>query len=135
MVSLLHRVVAASCVSCILMSVNNSCMRNADQDPNRLEVNSKSDLYVYLDSLEKNYEDACIRMGVANWNSYSKESSYDLNAAKAGFAALFADTGAREDAKALPVTARHERVERTDPEREPADDAGALERGRRRTHR
>ncbi|TLY30215.1 MAG: hypothetical protein E6K56_07180 [Ignavibacteria bacterium] len=95
MVSLLHRVVAASCVSCILMSVNNSCMRNADQDTNRLEVNSKSDLYVYLDSLEKNYEDACIRMGVANWNSYSKESSYDLNAAKAGFAALFADTGAR----------------------------------------
>ncbi|HYQ87127.1 MAG TPA: hypothetical protein VES59_07795 [Bacteroidota bacterium] len=70
-------------------------MRNAEQDPNRLQVNSKSDLYVYLDSLEKNYEDACIKMGIANWNSYSKESPYDLNAGKAGFAALFADTGAR----------------------------------------
>jgi peptidyl-dipeptidase A len=95
MVSLLHRAVAATCVSCILMLLNNSCMKNAEQDPKRVQVNSKNDLYVYLDSLEKNYEDACVKMGIANWNSYSKESPYDLNSAKAAFAGIFADTGAR----------------------------------------
>ncbi len=54
-------------------------------------VTSKDDLIVYLDSLERAYENACFAMGTANWNSYSKEAPADLNAAKAKFARIFLD--------------------------------------------
>ncbi len=66
-----------------------------NQDPKSVKVGSKNELYVYLDSLERRYEKACYGMGMANWNSYSKEAPYDLDGAKAGFAAIFGDTSAR----------------------------------------
>jgi hypothetical protein len=59
-------------------------------------VTSKDELVVFLDSLERRYEYACTRMGLANWNSYSKEASYDLDAAKAEFAKIFSDSTARQ---------------------------------------
>ncbi|MBI4547175.1 MAG: hypothetical protein HY707_04290 [Ignavibacteriae bacterium] len=49
----------------------------------------------YLDTLEQRYEAACVQMGLANWNSYSKEAPYDLDAAKSKFAEIFLDTAAR----------------------------------------
>lgn len=75
----------------VLLIAVNSC---AEKENPR--VTSKSELLVYLDSLEHRYETDCLAMGTANWNSYSKEAPYDLGAAKAAFAALFTDTTARE---------------------------------------
>jgi peptidyl-dipeptidase A len=59
------------------------------------KVTSKDELYVFLDSLEEQYENACRQIGLANWNSYSKEGAYDLDAAKAKFAEIFLDTVTR----------------------------------------
>ncbi len=58
-------------------------------------ISTKSELLPYLDSLEHQYEAACIAMGIANWNSYSKEAAADLDGAKKGFAAIFTDSTAR----------------------------------------
>lgn len=54
-------------------------------------VTSKDELFVYLDSLEHEYENACYAMGIANWNSYSKEGPAYLDTAKAQFAKIFLD--------------------------------------------
>jgi len=54
-------------------------------------VTSKDELFAYLDSLEREYEAACFTMGMANWNSYSKEKPAHLDSAKAQFARLFLD--------------------------------------------
>jgi hypothetical protein len=54
-------------------------------------VTSKDELFVYLDSLERQYETACFAMGIANWNSYSKEGPAELDSAKVMFANLFLD--------------------------------------------
>ncbi len=67
---------------------------NKKEEP-RQEVTRKDELVVFLDSLEHTYELACFGMGNANWNSYSKEGTYDLTAAKATFAKIFLDTTAR----------------------------------------
>jgi peptidyl-dipeptidase A len=64
-------------------------------EPQKPRVTSKDELYVFLDSLERQYEDACYEIGLANWNSYSKEGAYDLDAAKANFAKIFLDTTTR----------------------------------------
>lgn len=73
-----------------------SCMKqNTPPVPQPRTVNSKDELVLYLDSLEQRYEAACKEMGLANWNSYSKEAPYNLDSAKAGFAAIFLDTTAR----------------------------------------
>src|SRR5512143_2087846 len=83
---------------CILLSVISSCSRQEKTDPvpeMKKDVKSRDELYVFLDSLEKRYEKACYVMGLANWNSYAKEAPYDLDAAKAGFAKIFADSAAR----------------------------------------
>src|SRR5260221_10101865 len=66
-----------------------------NQDIRSVKISSKNELYVYLDSLERRYEKACYAMGMANWNSYSKEGEFDLDGAKAGFAGIFGDTSAR----------------------------------------
>jgi peptidyl-dipeptidase A len=70
-------------------------MKNEPPKPPERKVNSKDELVLYLDTLEQRYEQACIQMGTANWNSYSKEAAYDLDAAKAGFSEIFSDTTAR----------------------------------------
>lgn len=54
-------------------------------------VASKDELFVYLDSLERAYENACYAMGIANWNSYSNEAPAHLDSAKAKFAKIFLD--------------------------------------------
>lgn len=56
----------------------------------------KDDLFVYLDTLEGRYEEACEATGLANWNSYSGEDAYDLDSAKSLFASIFLDTSARK---------------------------------------
>jgi len=58
-------------------------------------VTSKDELVKYLDTLEQRYEAACVQMGLTNWNSYSKEAPYDLDAAKVEFAKIFLDTSAQ----------------------------------------
>jgi peptidyl-dipeptidase A len=79
-----------------LVASDYSCMKTKDtQEPGSVKIGSKNELYVYLDSLERRYEKACYAMGMANWNSYSKEGAYDLDGAKAGFAGIFGDTSAR----------------------------------------
>jgi hypothetical protein len=77
--------------------LSESCMKQAapPEPPKPRTVNSKDELVLYLDTLETRYEAACKVMGIANWNSYSKEAAYDLDAAKAGFAQIFLDTTAR----------------------------------------
>jgi peptidyl-dipeptidase A len=68
----------------------------APKNISRLEtISSKNELLPYLDSLEKKYEKACVTMGIANWNSYSHEGAYDLDAAKKEFTNIFTDTAAK----------------------------------------
>jgi hypothetical protein len=59
------------------------------------DISVKDELFVFLDSLEIEYEKACIATGTANWNSYSGEAPYDLDSAKARFARIFLDSTAR----------------------------------------
>ena len=90
-----RQLVAITAVVCLL-ATQNSCMQNKQQHiAEKSRVTSKDELYVYLDSLEKRYEHACLQMGLANWNSYTKEAPYDLDGAKTGFANIFVDTSAR----------------------------------------
>lgn len=70
-----------------------SCVEK--NEPKKPTVTSKDELYIFLDSLEKEYENACLQIGLANWNSYSKEAPYNLDAAKKKFAEIFLDTTTR----------------------------------------
>jgi len=72
-----------------------SCFKEAPEPPKPFRVSSKDELVVYLDSLEHRYESACLQVGLANWNSYAKESPFDLGAAKGSLAAIFSDTTAQ----------------------------------------
>ncbi len=58
-------------------------------------VTSKDELIPFLDTLERRYEAACLATGKANWHSYAKDSTYNLDAAKAQFAEIFLDTSLR----------------------------------------
>lgn len=58
----------------------------------RETVSTKNELLIFLDTLEHNYEDACIQTGMANWNLYSGEAAHNLDAAKAKFAKIFLDS-------------------------------------------
>ncbi|MDI6780059.1 MAG: M3 family metallopeptidase [Bacteroidota bacterium] len=60
--------------------------------PKEDAITTKDQLYVYLDTLEAKYEDACIATGLANWNLYAREGKPNLNAAKKKFATIFFDT-------------------------------------------
>lgn len=66
---------------------------NEKPDP---EISMKDELYVYLDSLEHRYEAACEATGLANWNSYSGDTPYNLDSAKALFTSIFIDSIARK---------------------------------------
>jgi peptidyl-dipeptidase A len=97
---MLRRVLVLLAAAALLLPVEDSCTKKSDEQMGKniqakTEVNSKDELYVYLDSLERRYEKACERMGLANWNSYSHEAAYDLDGAKAEFAGIFGDTTAR----------------------------------------
>src|SRR5258706_5414540 len=93
---MLRRVLSLVVAAALLIAVEDSCMKNADQQVvKKMTVNSKNELYVYLDTLEQRYEQACERMGLANWNNYSQEATFDLDGAKAEFAGIFGDTTAR----------------------------------------
>jgi hypothetical protein len=59
-------------------------------------ISTKNDLLPFLDSLERKYEKACLSMGIANWNCYSKEAPYDLDKAKKEFSKIFLDSAARD---------------------------------------
>jgi peptidyl-dipeptidase A len=83
-------------VTIIVITLTESCMKDKPQEKHEITITKKDDLVPYLDSLERTYELACLRMGVANWNSYAKEAPADLDGAKAGFANIFADTTARK---------------------------------------
>jgi peptidyl-dipeptidase A len=65
------------------------------QIPEQVPIESKSELLPWLDSLERRYETACVEIGLANWNSYSGEAPYDLDAAKRGLGAIFLDSANR----------------------------------------
>ena len=93
---MVHRTIFHNLIAIAVMALSFSCMKNQPETPRPHTVNSKDELLLYLDSLEQRYEHACIAMGMANWNSYSKEASYNLDSAKAGFAAIFRDTVARK---------------------------------------
>jgi len=73
----------------------NSCSKNIPEVPKRITVNSKDELIVYLDSLEQKYEQAVLAVGIANWNSYSKEAPYNLDSAKKELGEIFLDTTSR----------------------------------------
>lgn len=81
----------------ILFVVSLFLIAGCEQPPPKgPHITMKDELIPYLDSLEIRYEAACRAIGLANWNSYSKEAPYDLNAAKAQLAELFLDTTARK---------------------------------------
>ncbi len=91
------RLIFSGTFAVLVSTIIFSCMQKPFQ------VNSKDELLPYLDSLEHQYEAACIQMGLANWNSYSSEgvhseerSMYDLNSAKEGFEKIFLDSTARQ---------------------------------------
>ena len=80
-----------------LTGISCSNKQNADAaalPPPRKEthVSKKDELIPVLDSLERVYEQACYTMGIANWNSYSKEGPADLDSAKAEFSKIFLDS-------------------------------------------
>lgn len=79
----------------ICLSIFASCMKSPEKKIER-KVNSKDELVVFLDSLERTYEQACFKIGIASWNSYSKEAESDLDGAKEAFATIFKDTIARK---------------------------------------
>lgn len=75
-----------------------SCERKQEPVENpaaQKDISIKDELFVFLDSLEIEYEKACVATGTANWNSYSGEAAYDLDSAKAQFAKIFLDSAAR----------------------------------------
>ncbi|MBI1805773.1 MAG: hypothetical protein HYR76_01825 [Ignavibacteria bacterium] len=78
-----------------VMTLTFSCMKQNQDLPKKQTVSSKDELIIYLDSLEHRYEHACLRMGLANWNSYSKEAAYELDGAKEEFSHIFSDSTAR----------------------------------------
>lgn len=73
-----------------LLTVTSSCDKRPEP-----EVSVKDELLVFLDSLEIQYEKACVATGIANWNSYSGDGPADLDSAKGLFAAIFLDSSAR----------------------------------------
>src|ERR1051326_1585321 len=92
---MLRRVLVLVTAAALLIA-EYSCKQKADQQvAKKTTVDSKNELYVYLDTLERRYEHACERMGLANWNSYSQEAPFDLEAAKADLAEIFGATTAR----------------------------------------
>jgi len=60
------------------------------------KVTTKDELYIYLDSLEKRYEAACMQMELARWNMFSKSSTFDFNTPQAELIKIFSDTTARK---------------------------------------
>lgn len=70
----------------ILLILLSSC------EQKRETVSTKNELLIFLDTLEHNYEEACIQTGMANWNLYSGEAAHNLDAAKAKFAKIFLDS-------------------------------------------
>lgn len=83
-------------ITIIVITLTESCMKDKPQVKPEIKIARKDDLVPYLDSLERTYEHACFKMGIANWNSYAKEAPADLDGAKAGFANIFTDTTARK---------------------------------------
>jgi peptidyl-dipeptidase A len=71
-----------------------SCENRPETADVAKEISMKDELLVFLDSLEREYENACIATGTANWNSYSGDAPYDLDSAKALFAKIFLDSAA-----------------------------------------
>lgn len=67
--------------TCLLLSV---CKPND-------RVTSKDELFLYLDSLEQTYENACYAVGIANWNAYAKDGPARLDSARALFGKIFLD--------------------------------------------
>lgn len=55
------------------------------------EIKSKNQLLSYLDTLEARYEEACIQVGLANWNLYSGAEKAQLDQAKKRFTEIFLD--------------------------------------------
>lgn len=75
---------------------NPSCTRQQrPETSSEAVVRSKNDLVIFLDSLERRYEQACIGVGLANWSVYSGEGGYDLDRAKEEMAKIFSDSTAR----------------------------------------
>jgi len=71
-------------------------MHDSTQQKPPSQISRKDDLIQWLDSLEKEYEQACFAMGVANWNNYSKEGVADLDGAKKKFAHIFFNEDSRK---------------------------------------
>ncbi len=97
---MIRRIVHLGFIPLLSISILSSCMKTKEPSPETVpsekKISSKSELYPYLDSLEKKYEQACYTMGIANWNSYSHEGPYDLDAAKREFTKIFGDTSAKK---------------------------------------
>lgn len=67
----------------ILLLTISSCEKRKE------EIKTKNQLISYLDSLELEYENACVQMGLANWNLYSGSGKADLDQAKQQFSEIF----------------------------------------------
>ncbi len=76
------------CAVIVLLSCT-ACKRE-----DKPKVTTKDELYIYLDSLEKRYETACMQMELARWNMYSKSGTFDFNTPQAEFIKIFSDTTA-----------------------------------------
>lgn len=79
----------------ILALLTGSCEKQQEPRVPQQEISIKDELLVFLDSLETEYELACVATGTANWNSYSGDAPFDLDSAKARFAKIFLDSAAR----------------------------------------
>jgi peptidyl-dipeptidase A len=78
-----------------LALLSGSCEKKQEPQVSTQEISVKDELLVFLDSLEGEYEKACIATGTANWNSYSGDAPYNLDSAKALFGRIFLDSTAR----------------------------------------
>jgi hypothetical protein len=94
----------ASFLFLLIFFLTESCMKKSEKQPTppapparvTVTISTKNELLPYLDSLERRYEKACLTMGIANWNCYSKEAPYDLDKAKQEFSKIFLDSVTRD---------------------------------------
>jgi hypothetical protein len=78
----------------ILSILAGACTRKPDPIPDRHHVKSKTELYAFLDTLERRYEVACVARGRGEWNRILHGSRPQSDSSAAIFASIFSDTAA-----------------------------------------
>ncbi len=82
------------CALCIAAVAFSSCTRKAVPDPERHHVTSKTELYRFLDTLEREYERACMMRGREEWDRATGTNPSRPDSSGTMFKNIFDDTAA-----------------------------------------